>query len=55
MAYSFNADELLAVAIRIEGNGAEFYRKAAALQANTENRDMLEKLAAMEDQHQVTF
>lgn len=53
--YSFNADDLLEVAIRIEANGAEFYRKAAGLQANPENRDMLEKLAAMEDQHQVTF
>ncbi|MBF0205078.1 MAG: rubrerythrin, partial [Desulfamplus sp.] len=32
MAYNFNADEIFKVAIRIEENGAAFYRKAASLQ-----------------------
>ena len=30
MAYDFNADEIFEMAIRIEANGAQFYRKKAA-------------------------
>jgi rubrerythrin len=55
MAYYFNADEMFEVAIRIEKNGARFYRKAAQLQSDPENREMLEKLEAMEASHQRTF
>ncbi len=55
MAYDFNADEMLDIAIRIEENGARFYRKAAEGQTDSANREMLEKLAKMEDQHIATF
>ena len=55
MDYNFNADEIFEVAIRIEANGASFYRKAAAAQSEESNRIFLEQLAAMEDHHQVTF
>ena len=55
MDYNFTADEILDVAIRIEANGAGFYRKAAALQSEKGSRAFLEQLAAMEDHHQETF
>lgn len=55
MAIGFNVDEVLEMAIRIEENGAAFYRKAAGLQSDAKNRDFLEKLAVMEDGHKATF
>ena len=55
MVIGFNADEVFEMAIRIEENGAAFYRKAAGLQSDAENRAFLEKLAAMEDGHKATF
>jgi rubrerythrin len=55
MVMGFNADEVLEMAIRIEENGAAFYRKAAGLQSDAKNREFLEKLAAMEDGHKATF
>ncbi|MBU0767791.1 MAG: ferritin family protein [Proteobacteria bacterium] len=55
MAIVFNADEVFEMAIRIENNGAAFYRKAAGFQSDTKNRKFLEGLANMEDQHQKIF
>ena len=55
MSYDFNADEVFDLAIRIEENGAAFYRRAAEFQSDAENRTALEKLAAMEDTHKTTF
>ena len=55
MGIHFNADEVFEVAVRIEDNGAAFYRKAAAIQMEEENRAFLEKLALMEQQHKKTF
>jgi len=55
MVIGFNADEVFEMAIRIEENGAAFYRKAAGLQSDAENREFLKKLAAMEDSHKATF
>ena len=55
MAVVFNADEVFEMAIRIESNGAAFYRKAAALQFDTENQKFLEGIAKMEDQHEKIF
>jgi rubrerythrin len=49
MAIVFNADEIFEMAIRIENNGAAFYRKAAGLQSDTKNHKFLESLAKMED------
>jgi rubrerythrin len=55
MAIVFNTDEIFEMAIRIENNGAAFYRKAAGLQSDTKNQNFLESLANMEDRHQKTF
>ena len=55
MAIVFNADEIFEMAIRIEKNGAEFYRKAASLQSDAKNIKFLEGLANMEDQHRKIF
>jgi rubrerythrin len=55
MPYDFNADEIFEMAIRIEDNGARFYRKAATLQSDTQNRKMLENLEAMEKHHKGIF
>lgn len=55
MAYNFNADEVFKVAIRIEENGAAFYRKAASLQKEEANQTFLEQLAKMEDSHKLSF
>ena len=55
MTIVFNADEIFEMAIRIENNGAAFYRKAAGLQSDTKNQKFLESLANMEDQHKRIF
>ena len=55
MMYDFNAAEVFKMAVRIEEGGAAFYRKAAELQADEENKKFLEKLAAMEDTHKSSF
>jgi len=55
MAYDFNVDEVFEMAIQIEANGAKFYRKAAELQQEPDNKAFLEKLARMEDKHKTTF
>ncbi len=51
---TFNADEIFEIAVQIERNGAGFYRKAAE-PAEGENRDLLLRLADMEDNHKKTF
>jgi rubrerythrin len=48
-----NADEMFVMAEQIERNGAAFYRKAATLFA--EKKELLNKLALMEDGHLKTF
>jgi rubrerythrin len=55
MAYDFNVNEVFEMAIQIEANGANFYRKAADLQQDPDNKAFLEKLARMEDKHKATF
>jgi rubrerythrin len=55
MAYDFNVNEVFEMAIQIEANGANFYRKAAALQKDPDDKAFLEKLARMEDKHKVIF
>ena len=50
----FNADEIFEMAEQIERNGAKFYRKAAESIAD-DDRDLLLRLAAMEDEHERTF
>jgi rubrerythrin len=55
MGVQFNADEVFGMAEQIERNGAKFYRKAADGAAGETSREMLLKLAAMEDDHEKTF
>lgn len=51
----FNAREILEIAIRIEVNGARFYRKAANIIDVPESKKLLLGLADMEDKHEQTF
>ena len=53
--YDFNAAEVFEMAVKIEENGAAFYRKAAELQADEGDKKFLNTLAKMEDRHKATF
>ncbi len=53
MPMPFNADEVFEMAERIERNGGEFYRAAAKKFPAV--RELLLKLAEMEDDHEKTF
>ncbi len=55
MSFDFTANEIFEMAIRIEGNGAAYYKRAAELQNNEKNKTILSELAAMEDTHKETF
>ncbi len=55
MTITFNADEILEMALKIERSGAEFYRRAAELGQTSSARAMLLELAAMEEDHEKTF
>ena len=55
MGITFNADEVLKMAVTIEQNGAAFYRKAAEFKKDDASSDFLAGLADMEDEHEQTF
>ncbi len=55
MAQTFNADEVYEIAERIEVNGGKFYRKAAELVDDEDAKDVMLRLAVMEDQHEAFF
>lgn len=55
MSYDFTADDVFEMARRLEQNGAEFYRRAAANTSETATKEFLLALAAMEDEHEKTF
>jgi len=55
MSISFNADEILEMALEIERNGIAFYRKAAADLPDPKAKDLMESLASMEEDHERTF
>ncbi|MBN1818991.1 MAG: ferritin family protein [Sedimentisphaerales bacterium] len=55
MAMTFNADEIFEMAEEIERQGAAFYRKAAKHAPDDATRKMFLNMAAMEDNHEVTF
>ena len=55
MTAAFNATEVFEMAIQIERNGSLFYRIAMDKATTAEARDLLEKLASMEDDHERTF
>ncbi len=51
---TFNADEVFEMAEQIERNGAKFYRQAAQ-SADDDCRDLLLRLATMENDHEKIF
>lgn len=55
MSLQFNADEIFAVAVKIEENGIAFYRRAHELQKKSPHAALLESLAKMEEGHKRTF
>ena len=55
MSSTYNAEEILQIAEKIELNGAKFYRRAAENAADEGSRSMLLELAEMEDGHYQTF
>ncbi len=55
MSITFNADEIFEIAEEMEKNGAKFYRKAAENTCDDQTKQMLLKLATMEDGHLQTF
>lgn len=55
MSYPFSADEIFEVAEQLERNGAKFYRDASAKVSDADAKNLLNQLAAMEDDHLKTF
>ncbi|MDD4869051.1 MAG: ferritin family protein [Kiritimatiellae bacterium] len=55
MKILLNIDEVLSIAIQMESNAIDFYRKAASLQANRKVVAFLQNLAIMEDGHRAIF
>ncbi|MCK5100356.1 MAG: rubrerythrin, partial [Desulfobacteraceae bacterium] len=55
MPNEFNANDIFEMAIKIEQNGAKFYRDAADKVEGEENKQFLLELATMEDGHEATF
>jgi rubrerythrin len=55
MSYDFNANEVFEMAEQLERNGAKFYRTAAGAVTDQTAKDLLLKLAAMEDDHGKIF
>ena len=52
MPNDFNADDIFEMAVKIEQNGAIFYRQAADKVDGEENKAFLLDLAKMEDDHE---
>lgn len=55
MPNDFNAKDIFEMAIKIEQNGAVFYRDAANSMEAAKHKDFLLELADMEDAHEKTF
>lgn len=55
MSIIFNADEIFKIAVQIEKNGADFYKKAASFAVNSKVKDKLLNLAEMEIIHEAVF
>ena len=53
--YDFNANDILQMAEQIERNGAAFYRECAGNVADSTAVELLEKLSAMDDDHENTI
>ena len=55
MTNEFNAKDIFEIAIKIEQNGAKFYRDAAKQTKEETHKQFLLELASMEDDHEKTF
>ncbi len=55
MPNEFNANEIFEIAVKIEQNGATFYRDAAEQVEEKNHKEFLLELAKMEDEHETTF
>lgn len=55
MIYNFNADAIFEMAEQIERNGAKFYHTAARRVLSPSIKEMLMRLAGMEEEHEKTF
>ena len=55
MAFDFNAAEIFEMAEQMERNGAKFYSEAAQNISDGKNRELLQRLADMEVEHEKTF
>lgn len=55
MSLTFNAEEILEMAVQIERNGIKFYKKAAQIVPNEDTKKFLLDLADMEVEHEKTF
>ena len=55
MAYTYNLDEIFAMAEEIERNGARFYRRAAEVTTVPRAKDLFQELAQWEDGHERLF
>lgn len=55
MSNEFNANDIFEIAIKLEQNGAAFYRDAARRVDGQENKNFLLDLARMEDDHEKIF
>ncbi len=55
MTNEFNADDIFEMAVKIEQNGAIFYRDAAGHMEEKKNKDFLLELSRMEDAHEIIF
>ena len=52
---TFSASDILEFAMRIEENGARFYRYAVTFMKNTQTKELFEKFAGEEDKHKMLF
>lgn len=55
MANEFNASDIFDMAVKIEQNGAVFYRDAATMMTEKNHKAFFLELAKMEDEHEQTF
>jgi len=55
MTNEFNANDIFEMAVKIEQNGAIFYRDAARQVEGENHKEFLLDLAKMEDEHETTF
>ncbi len=55
MGIRFNADEIFEIAVKIEENGADFYRRASERFSDPKTKKLLSDLSDMENQHKLIF